>query len=61
MSPQYKASLPARLLVLIGAALNAAVVLVPIGGTAGPVLHIIGGVLALAGVVWFLRLARRKA
>lgn len=59
MSPTYKASLPARLLVLIGAAMNAAVVFLDIGGALGPILHILGGLLALAGLVWFLRLRRR--
>ena len=58
MATTYKASLPARLLVLIGVATNAAVVLIPIGGTAGAALHILGGVVALAGLVWFLRLRR---
>ncbi len=58
MSPTYKATLPARLLVLLGAVMNAAVVLLDIGGSVGPVLHIAGGLLALAGVVWFLRLRR---
>jgi len=59
MSPSYKASLPARLLILIGVALNAAVVFLKIGGTLGPALHIIGGLIALAGIVWFLRLRRK--
>lgn len=59
MSTTYKASLPARLLVLIGAATNAAVVLIPIGGTLGPVLHVAGGLAALAGVAWYLRLRRK--
>lgn len=59
MASGYKASLPARLLVLVGAATNAAVVLIPIGGTAGAALHILGGLVALAGVVWFLRLRHR--
>ncbi|MCU0900257.1 MAG: hypothetical protein MUC82_07150 [Cypionkella sp.] len=59
MSPSYKATLPARLLVLIGVAMNAAVVLLKIGGTIGPMLHILGGLIALAGLIWFWRAARR--
>lgn len=59
MSPGYKATLPARLMVLIGVAMNAAVVFSDIGGSIGPLMHLLGGGLALAGLVWFLRLRRR--
>lgn len=59
MSPTHRATLAPRILVLLGALINAAVVVLKIGGTAGPALHVVGGLMALMGVAWFLTVSAR--
>ena len=59
MSTPYLKTLPARLVVMLGACLIALALFGNIQGTAGLALIIAGGICALIGMVWFFRIWKR--
>lgn len=54
MLDRYKKTLAPRLLILIGVAVNAMLVTDQLVTAMAPLLHILVGITALVGLVWFL-------